>query len=360
MRYLFFVQGEGRGHMTQAIALKQILSSAGHEVVGVVIGKNLQRTIPEFFYKKIEVPVWEMNSPNFVQKKNGKGINLLKSLLFNFYLVRNYSHSLRFIDKKIKELKPDFIINFYEPLIGVYYTRFNPDPTLICIGHQYFSEHPEFKYPPYKLLQFIAFRLFTKITSSRAKLKLALSLKPWNDESKKNVYIVPPLLRQEIHDLKSEDQNFILFYLVNYGLVEDVVAWHQKHPEVKVTIFCDHYDPKWQTNNNLVFQPIDDIKFLEALRTCSGFLSMAGFESLCEANYLAKPIFTVPIQKHFEQECNAIDIVRSGLGMAGTTFDSDVFLDYLKQPQPNLPNDFRQWVDSSPQRILAILEKLNK
>ena len=34
MKVIFVVQGEGRGHLTQALALKQQLLREGHEVVG--------------------------------------------------------------------------------------------------------------------------------------------------------------------------------------------------------------------------------------------------------------------------------------------------------------------------------------
>lgn len=40
MKYLFIVQGEGRGHLTQAISLSQMLRRHGHEVVEVLVGKK--------------------------------------------------------------------------------------------------------------------------------------------------------------------------------------------------------------------------------------------------------------------------------------------------------------------------------
>ena len=35
MKFLFIVQGEGRGHLTQAITLEDMLQRNGHEVVEV-------------------------------------------------------------------------------------------------------------------------------------------------------------------------------------------------------------------------------------------------------------------------------------------------------------------------------------
>ena len=34
MKFLFIVQGEGRGHLTQAITLEEILRRNGHEEIG--------------------------------------------------------------------------------------------------------------------------------------------------------------------------------------------------------------------------------------------------------------------------------------------------------------------------------------
>ena len=48
MKVLFIVQGEGRGHLTQAITLEEILRRNGHEVVEVLVGKSNTRRLPGF------------------------------------------------------------------------------------------------------------------------------------------------------------------------------------------------------------------------------------------------------------------------------------------------------------------------
>ena len=37
MKVLFIVQGEGRGHLTQAIAMERLLRRNGHEVAEVLV-----------------------------------------------------------------------------------------------------------------------------------------------------------------------------------------------------------------------------------------------------------------------------------------------------------------------------------
>ena len=56
MKFLFIVQGEGRGHLTQAITLEDMLQRNGHEVVEVLVGKSSSRTLPGFFNRSIHAP----------------------------------------------------------------------------------------------------------------------------------------------------------------------------------------------------------------------------------------------------------------------------------------------------------------
>ena len=57
MRFLFVVQGEGRGHLTQAISLGEMLRRHGHEVVEVLIGKCSNRELPASFVGKMPAEV---------------------------------------------------------------------------------------------------------------------------------------------------------------------------------------------------------------------------------------------------------------------------------------------------------------
>lgn len=66
MKVLFIVQGEGRGHLTQAITLEEILRRNGHEVVEVLVGKSNTRRLPGFFNRSIQAPVKRFLSPNFL------------------------------------------------------------------------------------------------------------------------------------------------------------------------------------------------------------------------------------------------------------------------------------------------------
>lgn len=52
---------------------------------------------------------------------------------------------------------------------------------------------------------------------------------------------------------------------------------------------------------------------------CKAYASTAGFESICEAMYLGKPVLMVPA--HIEQDCNAYDAMKAGAGIISDSFD---------------------------------------
>lgn len=147
MKILFIVQGEGRGHLTQAISMEKLLRSNGHEVVEVLVGKSESRRLPGFFIRNIQAPVKQFISPNFLPTHANKRVNLTRSILYNLLKVPEYAESICYINRHIKETGAELVINFYELLTGLTYFFFRPAVPQICIGHQYLFLHNQFKLP---------------------------------------------------------------------------------------------------------------------------------------------------------------------------------------------------------------------
>src|ERR1051325_9856324 len=99
MKFVFIVQGEGRGHMTQALSLRNILVRNGHEVCAALVGKSARREIPAFFLEKIQAPVTSFESPNFVLDPKGKGLKIGETMVTNLLKYRKYMGNLKDIDK---------------------------------------------------------------------------------------------------------------------------------------------------------------------------------------------------------------------------------------------------------------------
>ncbi len=358
MKFLFIVQGEGRGHMTQAIALRNMLVKNGHEVCAALVGKSERREIPAFFIEKIQAPITGFQSPNFVLDPKNKGLKIMETLKVNLLQGRKYIDNLKDIDKVVQEQKPDVIINFYDLLAGMY-SFFYKDKRkfkFVCIGHQFLLQHPDFEFPTGHDIDRFLLNNNTIIASAKSDLNLALSFVPMPDVPKRHLYVVPPLLRQEVTGLKSENLDFLLGYMVNDGYAEEIIAWHEKNLHVKVVCFWDRkgVTDSYSPHQNLVFNKLNDVKFLEHMRTCSGYVSTAGFESICEAMYLGKPVMMIPTANHFEQLCNSFDAVKAGAGIRHDQFDMSRLVEYLPKHK-DCQAEFQNWANQAEAKFLDLL-----
>ena len=196
MKFLFIVQGEGRGHLTQAISLHRILVKNGHKVSHVVVGKSKRRVLPQFFQDQIGSPIEQLESPNFVTDKKGKSVRLVRSIIVNLLKLPTFIKSINQIDVLVNEERPDIIVNFYDFLGGLYYLIKKPVPKHIVIAHQFFISHPSFDFPKGRFFDRSSMIFGNKLAGYRASKVLALSFQELPNTKK--LTIVPPLLRSEI------------------------------------------------------------------------------------------------------------------------------------------------------------------
>jgi uncharacterized protein (TIGR00661 family) len=361
LKFLFIVQGEGRGHMTQAISMTQILGEMGHEVCAVCIGKSRRREIPEFVSRNINSPMYLFDSPNFVTDKSQKSINLSKTIWGNLLKFKTFKKSLEQIDQLVITNKPDVILNFYDVLGGIYNALFRPKCQFWVIGHQYLIHHPKFPFATGHPLQKLLFKINTHITSLGADLLLALSFRPMQTHNIENLLVLPPLLRKEVKKLNPTQGGFFLAYMVNPGYADEVIQAAFDNPDIKIEAFWDKKNEpkiKWPLPN-LTFHQVDDVLFLEKMAACKGLLSTAGFESVCEAMYLGKHVLMVPVAGQYEQACNAIDAQISGVGTIAEKFDvrklESALVNSASQKKEN-----RDWVDSFQSRFGYALQSSQK
>lgn len=355
MKFLFIVQGEGRGHLTQAITLEEILRRNGHEVVEVLVGKSSSRRLPGFFNRSIHAPVKRFVSPNFLPTPANKRVSLIRSIAYNLMKIPTYISSINYIRQRIDASGADMVINFYELLTGLTYFLCRPSVPQICIGHQYLFLHKDFEFPSSPKANLSLLKFFTRLTSLGARERLALSFRSIEDDCAQHVRVVPPLLRREVQLYEPSQGNYIHGYIVNAGFSENVMEWHKRNPETPLRFFWDKWEEEAvkKVDDTLSFYQLDDIEFLRQMAGCKAYASTAGFESICEAMYLGKPILMVPA--HIEQDCNAYDAAQSGAGIVADDFNLKQLLDFAENHRPN--REFIYWVRSSEYTLLNILER---
>lgn len=350
MKYLFIIQGEGRGHLTQSLSLRQKLIAEGNQVVGVLVGKSPARRLPSFFVEKIKAPIYTFESPNFLPSPKNKKVGLGKSIGYNLFRLHKYVHSIRYINHIIKESSADVVVNFYELLTGLTYLFCRPNARMICIAHQYLFLHPDFCFPECNRLSLFMLKLFTRMTAIGASKKLALSFRKMREVISDNLIVVPPLIRKEVLDATPENGNYLLGYLLNSGFSEEVQAWHEQHSQVPLHIFWDKKDAEkeFQVDSMLSFHTLDDSLFIKYMSGAKAYATTAGFESVCEAMYLGKPVLMIPV--HIEQACNAYDASIAGAGIKSDYFDLDLLQSLSETYKVN--QTFREWVRQADWLIL--------
>ncbi|RYU96579.1 glycosyltransferase family protein [Emticicia agri] len=359
MRFLLIVQGEGRGHLTQAIALTEILENNGHTVVGALVGTAHGKDVSSFFSENFRNKIIPFASPYLAYCPKTKALDITKTITHTIFNLRGYLSSLKKIRLHTKELKPDIIINFYDVLGGIHQLLFRSKVPMVCIAHQYLLLHPNFHHPKNHWLDKLLVNTNTRITALGAAKKLALSFTPFADAKNQRIFAIPPLLRSDLSRLSTNAHNYLLAYVTQHSLAEQIMAWHDKNPGVEMHCFWDNpdYSDTYQYSPNLHFHKINGKKFLEMMQNCRGLVTTAGFESVCEAMYLGKPTFMIPVPKHYEQACNAIDASRAGAGISATSFDLTAFMNYLPSHK-DISAEFKAWHSRSSFIFLREIESL--
>ncbi|MCF0042446.1 glycosyltransferase family protein [Dyadobacter fanqingshengii] len=361
MKILFLVQGEGRGHLTQAISMSQILRKAGHEVAAAMVGVSPGRVIPAFFEEQVAAPVFHFSAPNIVYNSQVAGIDL-KATVYNLFKNHaEYLAGLRLINNNIEEIKPDLIISFYETFSGLYNVLYRSKIPMICIAHQYLLLHPRFIFPKNSSINQLIINFNSKLTSWLSAKRLALSFREIESRNDLKITVVPPLLRREVVNMQAVSEDFFLVYMTHHSLSKQIIEWHLAHPEVRLHCFWDNAEvsDEFVFDETLTFHRINSKKYLQMLASCKALVTTAGFESVCEAMYLGKPVMMVPVPNHFEQECNAMDGVISGAGVTSKTFDLSIMLDYLPKHMDQ-SQKFRSWYHRGEAMFLKEIEAFGK
>ena len=268
MKYLFIVQGEGRGHLTQAIATRETLEAGGHEVVGAFVGKRRGTTLPAFFVERMgSVPVETFDSVYFLYARQGRRALFFKTIAHHAVRWPTYVRGARWLKRRVKESGAGVVINFYEVLAGMMYALSRPRVPCICMAHQYLFLHPGFVFPPgVNRVELRALLLFTRLTCARAGKLLALSFREMPGSGK--IRVIPPRVRREVTRLERGDDGHVHGYLLDAGFATQVRAWHEFHPRVPLRFFWNKEGTR--VDETLSFHQLDAVAFLEGMARCRG------------------------------------------------------------------------------------------
>jgi uncharacterized protein (TIGR00661 family) len=200
---------------------------------------------------------------------------------------------------------------------------------------------------------------YARATATRSRPRIALSFGPLAAMPRDGLAVVPPLLRPGLADLTVRDDGHLLAYALNPGYGAVLADWQRRHPEVVVHCYLDGGGSALQvpTSEGFHAHQLDAEAFLRHLASCRAYVGSAGFESICEAFYLGKPVLAIPTEGHYEQVLNGWDAERVGAARVGSYADLDDFWEAPPVPSPSAVRAFRDWVARAPDTIVGLIER---
>ena len=277
MKILYAFNGTGYGHASRAMSILPLLQH--HEVDVMVsgemnpidIGQNIKYRFKgfTFVYDNGKLDYW----------KTFKQLNI-------FQFIKDIL--------SIPVQQYDLIISDFEP-ISAYAAKLRGIKSLSLSHHAAFLSE---KTPRPNKVDVMAEWILKNYAP--CKYNVGFHFRQYDD------FILAPHIRSVIRDNKdkTERKGFILVYLSAYN-VDELVELFEGYPNYQFVIFSSQIDKPGWNKSNVRFRPADPSDFMYALLQCNGVITGGGFETVAEALYLNKPVFTIPIKGQYEQECNA-------------------------------------------------------
>jgi hypothetical protein len=313
MKVSVIIQGEGKGHFSQAMEAIHLLGEQGDEIAGCYLGRSLFRSMPTYFREASPLPLRTFLGPNFLRTPDRKGIHIFFSLVLNAVLAPVYLFETIRLGCMLRRDGSRRVLNFYDP-VGALACRWMKRKTRkTVISHHFYLSHPDFIHPHGLERAYFWLQLMNTVMMRLADEVFALSFRKGATHGR--IRVVPPLVAGEL----GNDQGHAttgrgpdLCYFLNPGFAEEMVNYYGDRPGLEADLFTEGPLKSEPPVNVRIHSP-DRKKFLAAMKHAGRVICTAGFDTVAEAFRLGIPVFVIPSENHYEQYCNALDAVRTGM-----------------------------------------------
>jgi len=347
---LFIVQGEGKGHMSQALAMKEYLQEAGYTIEAVFLGIRSNEKVPDYFRNSFQDILHIFRSPWFLRTPNEKGIYVGRTILFNLMRSIDYWGTITRIRKEINRLRPDVVFNFYELLGALAMRRSVPGIKKIGVGHHFYIYLNPSVCKGGVLWHRRLLRLHTRMIVNSCDRVMALSYK--NEQGSASIRVVPPLVRREFREMNYIQGDSYLVYMLHEGFIYDLVRLAEEVPGFRADVFSSH-TPAYEIPDGIRIHPFDAKKFSALMASCKGLITTAGFDTAAEAAFHGIPLVVIPSYNHYEQHCNGADISANGIGIVASQLDRGT----LEKIHSSDSTDYRAWVSQAGEQVIKCIEE---
>lgn len=303
---IYALSGQGRGHTSRAIAVSELLRSAGHRVM-FCCGGTAQDVLEGKGESVIPVPALR-------QVMQNNKIQLAQTVRENWRTVLGARSIIRNLADELAAYHPDLLITDFEAFAPR--AARHLDLPVLSFNHQQVVTETRYSLPPrYWLPAFVTRSAISLIAPRHPEHVLLTSFFFSPLKHPERTTLVPPIIRPAVQELSPRQGNHVLvYYNQTHGAHHVLRALSQ----VDASFVAYNFDAPAEADRyeNIQFKEPSLEGFLEDLATSRAVLCTAGFTLISEALYLSKPLLVVPNRGIFEQTLNAMALQREGLGEA--------------------------------------------
>jgi uncharacterized protein (TIGR00661 family) len=334
---LYGVNGEGAGHSTRAKEVLNHLVAKGHKVHVASFDRGLQNL-------KADFDVTEIYGFRFAYVNNR--VRYKRTIAKNLITVPQAAKSLTFLKHLCQDERIDLIITDFEPLT-CHIGRKLRIP-VISIDNQHCLTNAVVSYPKQYRSDAAAAKIVTKLMTPHARAYLVISFFT-APIRKRNTFLFPPLLRQEILAATPTEGDHVLVYVTS-----PAPALAKLLASVRGRFIAYGFGREG-TEANIVFKKPSLDGFFHDLTSARAIIANSGFSLVTEALHLRKPYLAVPVSHQFEQIFNAYWLQKSGYGTYWEQLNKERIDSFLY----NLPH-YREFLADYPRHgNQALFEKLD-
>ena len=246
------------------------------------------------------------------------------------HLKKNYG----ILYKKAREIKPNIIISDFENYSSILSNLIKVP--LISVDNIHMITQTDIEYPPKHRQEMLKAIGVIKSYIIRPKRYILTSFFYPELKNPNKAVIYPPVIREEIRNLKTSYDNYVLVYQTsasNFKLIETL-----KKVDEKFIVYGFNEE---KIDSNLTFRKFNEDKIYEDMKNAKAVIANGGFTFISEAIYLKKPIYSIPTIGNFEQVLNGFYVDKLGYGELHKEIDISTlksFLSKLEKYQKTLKN----------------------
>jgi uncharacterized protein (TIGR00661 family) len=334
---LYGVNGEGAGHSTRAKEVLSHLVSQGHRVHVASFDRGLRNLSGQF-------DATEIYGFRFAYVNNR--VRYKRTIAKNLITAPQAARSLSQLKECVEEWNTDLVITDFEPLT-CHIGRKLKLP-VISIDNQHCLTNAVVSYPGKYRRDAAAAKLVTRLMTPGADAYLVISFFK-AAVKKRDTFLFPPLLRQEILQARPSPGDHVLVYVTS-----PAPALAKLLGSVRGRFIAYGFGRETEAGNIIYKKPSQE-GFFADLISAKAIVANSGFSLVTEALHLGKPYLAVPVDHQFEQIFNAYWLDKAGYGAYWEELNKERVESFLY----NLPH-YRENLAGYPrQGNSALLEKLD-